>query len=481
MRRGLALTFVLLAGACRVGKDYEPREPHVPDTFAEAEGTASEHAGEARWWTAFGDPVLDDLVHRALASNLDLAIAAQRVREARAAVRIVGGPARVSADLRGAAVRQEESTSVSGGEFVPEDAAADYSLGFDANWELDLFGRTARAVEASEAERDSLIEAGRGALLVVLAEVARNYIEMRGIEAEERLLERELASQRETIVLVASRARAGLESESALERARALAASTEASLPPLALRRANRVHALAVLLGEWPGELARTLEPAPDSPLPSAPDVIASGLPVELLRRRPDLRQAERQLARASALSAQAVAELYPRLSLGAAFGWESEHLDDLFDANSLDWFVGPSFTTPLLHGGILRWVVRARDAQEEQARLSYERAVLEAMREVEDALVTWSRARARLPALEEARDAQRTALELARRRHEGGLEDYFGVLDGERGVLDSEDELVRGRVDIGIAAVALYKALGGGWEGVEDEAAALAAVREAD
>lgn len=477
MRR--ALPFVLALCACRVGEDYQAPEPALPASFTGAESAAAPLSDEeAHWWTTFGDPTLDRLVERALAKNLDLFIAAQRVREARAAVRIVGGDARPSADLGTSAVRREPSTAVAGGEFLPDDSASLFSLGIDARWELDLFGRTARLVEATEAERDALVEAERGVLLVVLAEVARNYIELRGAEAELQLLERELASQRDTQALVAARVRAGLEPEADLARSRALAAATESRLPVLAQLRETRAHALAVLLGEWPGELSRALEPAQDRALPVPPDAIASGLPVELLRRRPDLRQAERQLARTSALSAQAVAELYPRISLGATFGWESETLAGMFDAPSRAYSVGPSLVTPLIHGGILRWVVRARDAQEEQARLAHERAVLEALREVEDALTAWSRTRARIPALDEARAAQREALELGRERYTSGLEDYLGVLDNERGVLLAESALVRGRTELALSAVALYKALGGGWEAVEGEAASLAATR---
>jgi NodT family efflux transporter outer membrane factor (OMF) lipoprotein len=481
MTRALLLALASIHGlcACRVGEDYVPPETAMPARYGGGEeAPVPAPAEEARWWTAFGDPVLDRLVERALASNLDLAIAAQRIREARAAVRIVGGDARPIVDLRAGAVRREPSTAVAGGEFLPDDAAAYYSVGIDARWELDLFGRTARLVEATEAEHDALVEAGRGALLAVLAEVARNYLELRGAEAELRLLERELASQRETVALVGSRVRAGLEVEAALARVRALEAATEASLPVLARRRATHAHALAVLLGSWSGDVLGELEPGEEPGLPTPPDTIASGLPVELLRRRPDLREAERRLARASASSAQAVAELYPRISLGAAFGWESESLDEMFEPPSRMFAVGPTFLTPLIHGGILRWVVRARDAQEEQARLAHERAVLEALREVEDALSAWSRTRARIPALAASRAAQREALELLRERYASGLEDYLGVLDAERGVLLSESAFVRGRVALALSAVALYKALGGGWEAVEGEAPALAAAR---
>lgn len=483
------LPLALLLPACRVGEDYRAPEPSVPAAFTGPVDAplldTAEAAREARWWTLFGDPLLEELVERALAGNLELAIAAQRIREARAGIAIVGGDARPSADLGASALRRESSNSVAGGEFLPAGDAAYHSLGFDARWELDLFGRTARSVEAAKAERDGLVEDSRAILLSVVAEVARNYVELRASQAELALLTRELASQRETVELVDARVRAGLEDELALARARALASGTAARLPDLARRAAAHAHALAVLLGEWPGELDGRLEPDAEASaaagIPVPPERIAAGLPLELVRRRPDVRRSERALARASALSAMAVAELYPRVTLGLSVGQESEHLADLFDADARSFSFGPSLLTPLFHGGILRWAIRARDAQEEAARLAHERSVLEALRDVEDALVQWSRSRERLPSLEAARAHQDEALRLARERYTGGLEDFLGVLDAERGRLEAEAEEVRGRAAVTTSAIALYKALAGGWEEAEPRAPALVAARQAD
>lgn len=484
----LLLPLVLLVPACKVGEDYRAPEPRVPASFAspmdEPLVDEAQAAREARWWTLFGDPLLEELVERALAGNLDLAIAAQRIREARAGIAIVGGDARPSADLGASALRRESSTSVAGGEFLPPDAASYHSVGFDARWELDLFGRTAREVEAAEAERDARIEDSRAVLLSVVAEVARNYVELRASQAELALVTRELASQRETVELVDARVRAGLEDELALARARALASGTAARLPDLARRVAAHGHALAVLLGEWPGELDERLEGNADgvaAGIPIPPERIAAGLPLELVRRRPDVRRSERDLAQASALSAMAVAELYPRVTLGLSIGQESEHLADLFDSDARAFSFGPSLLTPLFHGGILRWAIRARDAQEEAARLAHERSVLEALRDVEDALVQWSRSRERLPSLETARAHQEEALRLARERYTGGLEDFLGVLDAERGRLEAEAEEVRGRAAVTTSAIALYKALAGGWEEAESTAPALVAARRED
>jgi NodT family efflux transporter outer membrane factor (OMF) lipoprotein len=464
-----------LAG-CRVGGDYDPPELSLPQAYAAAPSTSAPAQDEdlAAWWTRFKDPTLDALVRRALANNLDLQIAAQRIREARAAIGVASGAARPSAELGASAVRREPSTSVAGGEFLPQRDAPFHSLGFDARWELDLFGHVAREVESVQAAHGAAIEAARGTLLSVVAEVARAYLALRGAEAEERLLERELASQLDTAALVAARVEAGLEDELALSRARALVASTETRRPELARRRAAEAHALDVLLGKWPGELARELGAQPGT-LPEPPPVVASGLPLELVRRRPDVRQAERELAQASARSAQAVTELYPRLSLGAAFGWESEDASELFDSASRSFSVGPALVAPLLSGGVLRWGIRARDAQEAQARLHLERTLLESLREVEDALVARERTEERVAALATARAADEETLTLARERWSAGLEDFLGVLDAERAALAAEIALVRARAEHATAVVALYKALGGGWEGLEAPALAAA------
>jgi NodT family efflux transporter outer membrane factor (OMF) lipoprotein len=466
MRRAIAFAAVFL-GACRAGEDYHAPELGAPPAFnAAAEDSELASAGElAAWWTRFDDPALDDLVERALANNLALKIAAARIRAARAGVGVVGGAARPQADLAVEAGRREPSTAVPGGEFLPQRDAPFYAAGFDARWELDLFGRTARQVEAAEAEHDVEVEAARGARLAVVAEVARHYFDLRAAEAEEALLRRELAAQAERRALVEDRVRAGLEDELSLARARALEAETETGLPELARRRAAAAHALGVLLGAVPGELAQELAQRPGA-LPAPPAVLPASLPLDCLRRRPDVRGAERALARASALRAQAVAELYPRVSLGAAFGWEAEQPSDLFDGPSKTFSAGPSLLAPLLSGGVLRFGLRARDAQEEEARLTLELSVLSALAEIEDALVAERRSGERRVALQAAREAHAATLALARDRWSAGLEDYLGVLDAERGFLAAETALVRGASDHAEAAAALYKSLGGGWEG---------------
>lgn len=306
MRRVL-LAAALLA-ACRVGPEYERPEIPVPDRFT-APVVAELGVEDERWWHTFGDAVLDELVESALAGNRDLRSAAQRVREARAVIDIEGDANYPTVDGRAGVVRRKPSTAVAGGQFLPSDPANLHSLGFDARWELDLFGYNARAIEAAEASYGLALEDARGVLQRLVAEVARTYLELRGVERELVVLRESLESQEDAARLVASRVDAGLSSELDATRIAGLVASTRAQLAPLERARASRVHALALLLAETPARCSERL--AFVGRLPEPPTAIPVGLPADLLRRRPDVRRTERELARASAMTAQAMTELY--------------------------------------------------------------------------------------------------------------------------------------------------------------------------
>jgi len=313
-------------------------------------------------------------------------------------------------------------------------------------------------------------------LLSVLAEVARNYVELRGIEGELALVRADLVAREDTLALVRARAQAGLEDELDRARAEGQAAAARARLPELERERSARVHALGVLLGEWPAALAEEL--LPTGVVPTPPELVPAALPADVLRRRPDVRRAERELARASAKTAEAITELYPRISLDAAFGLESEHIGDIFDDASKAFSFGPSLVTPLFRGGVLRAAIQARDAQESQAALRYQRAALDALREVEDALARRARSAERLAALQQAAAAERLARELAGERYRRGLDDFLPVLLAERSALVAESELARERTAYASATILVYKALGGGWDELEGAAPALAAAR---
>lgn len=459
MKRALLLAALLLAG-CKVGDDYVRPPLEAPQRFEFASGEAQL---EARWWRQFEDPTLDALIERALRDNLELEIALTRLREARAIITIAGGEGRPQADAGGSFARREASTEVAFGQFFPPNANSFHSAGFRASWELDLFGRVARGVEAASAEYDMALEDVHATLVMVCADLARHYVELRGFEEQLDVLARELALQADTAELVRSRVRAGLEDELALARIEGLMASTRARAPQLERERAARQHALATLLGVWPRELVEQLEAGRRGLTP--PAALTAGAPAQLLERRPDVRRAERELARASAQSAQARAELYPRISLAAALGLESERLDDLFQSGARTWSAGPSFTLPLLRGGLLRAGIAVRTAQAEAAALRYAQAGLAALADAETALAAWSRAGERVRELESARVADQRAELLAQERYSNGLENFLSVLDARRSLLASESQLAAARSEHAAAAVAVYRALGGGWE----------------
>jgi NodT family efflux transporter outer membrane factor (OMF) lipoprotein len=461
VRRALPLVLVALT-ACKVGPDYVAPEPVLPENW-NAPAAAAEQELDPRWWTRFGDPVLEELVGAAFATSLDLRAAAERVREARAIVDIENDSNYPSVDGRVGVARRELSTSVAGGQFMPQDPNTLHSLGFDARWELDLFGHIARAVEAARAGHGVALEDARGVLQRLSAEIARNYAELRGFERELALVDGTVRLLGDAAGLVHSRADAGVVDSLDAARADALLAATQARRPSLARNRAARLHALAVLIGEFPSQTAARLEGRDTSPV--APKVIAAGLPLELVRRRPDVRRTERALAQASALTASAMTEVYPRLSLTAALGLESQDITDLFRSDSRAFNVGPRLVGPIFRNRIIEAGIEVRTAQQQQALIAHEKALLEALVDVEDALVAFARTQERVQALEASVAAERRAYDLALDLNTSGLRDYLAVLDVQRSMIAAQTDLTRARTDHVTAAVALYKALGGGWE----------------
>lgn len=448
--------------SCRIGPEYTAPVLAVPESFA-APVMPGLGVEDERWWRNFGDPVLDELVELSLAQNRDLRSAVERVREARAVIDIEGDANYPTVDGRAGVVRRKPSTSVAGGQFLPSDPANLHTLGFDARWEIDLFGYNARAIEAAEASYGTALEDARGVLQRLVAEVARTYLELRGVEREIVVLRESLESQEDAARLVSSRVDAGLASELDATRIAGLVASTRAQLAPLERSRASRVHALAVLLAEDPARSFERL--AFVGRLPEPPSAISAGMPADLLRRRPDVRRTERELARASAMTASAMTELYPRLSIGAMFGWESQYIENMFSNDSRAFSVGPSMTGPIFRRRIIEAGIEVRTAQQEQALLAHEQAFAVALRDVEDALVAIAFTSERQRALQDALKAERRAEELATGLYEGGLADFLSVLDVQRSVLAAESELARARTDRAVASIALYKSLGGGWD----------------
>jgi outer membrane protein, multidrug efflux system len=464
----IALALVGLA-ACRAGQDYVEPEIAVTPQWTEAQPDNSGPI-ETRWWQAFEDPKLDELVGRALSGNLDLGIAAARVREARAVRAATAGQWDPQVDAGVGYSRSKASATTSSGSVGGTDAHNFFDAGFDARWEIDLFGMRERALEAADANIDVQVENSRDVQVTLLGEVARNYLDMRGFQRQIVLTRQNLSAQEDTAQLTRVRFGAGLSTDLDVARAEALASSTAADVPLLEARVRADMHALSVLLGEEPGQLARELETLTD--LPTLPKTIAAGMPADLLRRRPDVRRAERELARATAETGQANAALYPTFALTGSIGQQSNNFASLFDAESNAWSVGGSMTAPLLNGGTLRANIEAADARAEQARLAYRRTVLTALAEVESSLAAVTNARARVTNLDSAVSSNQRAVRLATELNQRGLVSFFEVLDAQQQLFRTQSTEALSVTDLATQTVALYKALGGGWEVAAADAA---------
>ncbi len=462
---------------CVVGPNYRPPQVPVPVAWSEAQPRAAEArtAAMSQWWTTFHDPVLESLIARAVQSNWDLRTAAARVREARAQRGVVAADLWPLINVSGSYTRQRRSenvpvlpsgavSSTTGG--VKPSSQVEQNLfqsGFDASWELDLFGGVRRSIEAANAGLAAAQEALRNTLVSLLAEVARNYVEVRGFQRPLAIAQENIQSQRETLALTRVRFDAGLTSELDVVQAASQLATTQSQIPPLETSLKQGILRLGVLLGQEPGALLRELSTA--APIPTVPPEVPVGLPAELLRRRPDVRQAERQLAAATARIGVAVADLYPKLSLTGLLGLESVTLADLPKGASRFWAVGPTLRWPIFDAGRIRANIAVQDARTDRQLSTYEQMVLTAFEDVENALVAYSREQVRRAQLADAVEANRRAVELSNELYLRGLGTFLNMLDSERALFSSQSDLAQSETTVSTDVVALYKALGGGWE----------------
>jgi NodT family efflux transporter outer membrane factor (OMF) lipoprotein len=464
---GLSASLALLAAGCSVGPDYRRPEPAVPSAWQEAQekGVDTRAVELARWWTVFNDPLLNSLIERAVQSNLALRVAEARIREARASRAATASEAWPTVDVSGSYRRLRESehgllSEIPGGGGGEQDL---FTTGFDASWEIDVFGRVRRSVEAADASIEVSVEDRHDVLVTLLGDVARNYIDLRGFQRRLAVARANLNAQQDTLNLTRVRFQAGLASYLDVAQAEAQVNTTAALVPTLegSIRRA--AHRLAVLLGLAPGALWAEL--SGEAPIPALPPEVLVGLPSDLLRRRPDIRRAERQLAAATAGTGAATADLYPRFFLTGFAGLQSVSASDWFTGGSRVWSVGPTISWPVFEAGRIRATIEVRSSQQEQALRQYENAILVALEDVESSLVNYSREQARHGSLVEAVAANRLAVEFSNELYLKGLQDFLGVLDSQRALFASESELAQSEAAMASNLVALYKALGGGWE----------------
>jgi NodT family efflux transporter outer membrane factor (OMF) lipoprotein len=466
----LSLMALGTLAACKVGPDYRPPDPHAPGAWSEplSGGETARDADLTQWWGTFHDPELASLEARALEANLDLKLAQARLHEARALRGLAGAALGPSATASGMAGRERESANqpLLGGLLPPGTPMTSnvYQGGFDAGWELDLFGGNRRGTEAADA---ALAAAGFGladAQVSLAAEVARNYVAARSFQQRLAIARENLAAQRDIVDLARSRCQQGFTSSLEPEQAATVLSQTESQVPALEAGFQAALHHLAVLLGQEPGALRAELAAA--APIPSTPAEVPLGLPADLVRRRPDIRVAERRLAEATARVGAATADLYPKFSLTGSFGWESAQSGSLFTSASSAWSLGPAFRWPVFDSGRIRANIRVQDARQEMALAAYEKAVLTGYEDVENALVAYAKEQARNVPLRAAVASATRALDVARQQYRSGLTSFINVLDAERTVYQAQDNLVQSDQAVAQDLIALCKALGGGWPG---------------
>lgn len=457
----LATLAAALAG-CAVGPNYaKPATPVAAGFVGARDGAYSSDDAQSHFWTQFGDDTLDRLVDDSLSANHDLRIALAHLVEARA-------------ERRQARFDLAPTVTASGGYTKERFAAVDsptgaafngrfYDAGFDAFWELDFFGRVRRNVEAQSAQVQGAEASLRDAQVSVTAEVARTYFELRGEQTELAVARRNIDNQRETLQLTQARLDAGRGTELDTSRAQSQLSATLSTIGPLEASIARSIHRLAVLTGREPNALNEML--APPRELPNLPQITAVGDPAGLLRRRPDIRVAERQLASSTALVGVAVGDLFPKVTFNGSFSYAAAEPGYLGDSASRGYVIGPRISWAAFDLGRVMAEVAGSRARADASLAAYEQTVLRALEETEDALVTHARTRDSLTDAVQAAQASETAAHIARTRYEGGLVDFLEVLDAERTQLADEDRLAQRRTDAATSLIAVYKALGGGWE----------------
>jgi NodT family efflux transporter outer membrane factor (OMF) lipoprotein len=457
----LLIVFGLLSG-CMVGPDYQEPRINLSSSFANRDQPGFSHQEtEVFWWRGFNDEKLNRLVDPAIAGNHDLRIATARLREARALWSEVEFDRFPTITSQGSYSRERQSKARAPG--VRDRDLDLYNVGFDATWELDFFGRVRRSVEAASADVEAQEATRRDVNVILLSEIARNYLELRGAQNQLEVARRNAENQSETLKLTIAVLEGGRGTELDTSRAQAQLTSTLATIPPLESRIKGAIYRLSVLTGQQPTALEKDLSEA--LPTPALPTVVALGQPEGLLRRRPDIRIAERSLAAATARIGVAVADLFPRVTFIGSVALEAKSFSGIGSRGSDTFAFGPRIFWAAFDLGRVRARIRQADARAEGALAEYEQRVLIALEETETALVNFGRQQFRRDFLRESAQASEKATALARLRYQYGVSDFLTVLDAERTLLQAQDQLAQSETAAATALVAVYKALGGGWQ----------------
>jgi NodT family efflux transporter outer membrane factor (OMF) lipoprotein len=466
----LALAMALAAAGCTVGPNYVPPKPKLPEQWTEQQIAGQSASGAAalrrlqHWWSEFKDPMLDRLVKQAMAGNYDVKIATQRVVAARAQRGIAASGAYPSIGFGGSAQRLVSSTTAAWPPGIG--AYNNFQGGFDASWELDVFGEIRRGVEAADAGIGASIEDRRDILVSLLAELGNDYAILRASQERLAIARRNIAVEEHALTLTQRKYDRGLSSDLDVAQARGQLETVRAVVPKLEAAIAVSIHAIGLLLGRLPGDLEGELSKA--GPIVPVPPSLPVSLPSEVVRNRPDIRRAERNVAGATAEVGVAVAQLFPQFSIPLSLGLLTGFMPQLLTSQSLVWGFGLAVAGPVFEGGRLDAQVRLAKAIAEQDRLAYDETVLAAFRDVEDALVNYASEEKRRTSLGAALDAERVALDSSTRLYAAGLTDFLKVLDSERAVYAAEDSLALSDLARVTQTIALFKSLGAGWQDID-------------
>ncbi|OGP69114.1 MAG: RND transporter [Deltaproteobacteria bacterium RBG_13_60_28] len=471
---GSAVLCLLLGAGCAVGPDYRPPDTKVPEAWHSLSNGGPPHPSLTTpkpvtllaWWQAFNDPILTTLVQWAQNSNLDLQQAEARIRQARAARGVAGAPLWPQVDSSALYQKSQGSSEAGGGGAIATAGGIRelFQVGLDASWELDIFGGTRRNIEAATADLRAAVEDRRDVLITLVGDVGTNYISLRGFQQQVVIARNNLEAQKKTARITHKRFEAGFIGRLDVANADAQVATTEAQIPVLESSAQAAIYSLGVLLGREPAVLARELTTA--TPIPPTPPEVPVGLPSDILRRRPDIRRAEAQLHAATARIGVATADLFPKFFLTGSLGVSGSDLTKLGNvANSKFWSFGPSVTWPIFAGGRILWNIKVQDALQEQALLTYQKTVLTALKDVETALVAYAKEQEHRRSLAEAVASNRQAVDLSMKLYLAGKTDFLNVLTAQRSLYLTEDALTQSTRSLATNLIALYKALGGGWE----------------
>ena len=490
VKRLLVAVLPLALGACTVGPNFEPPEWLSPaswfakkaEPITPAPSMPVAEPIDPNWWNLFNDPVLTGLERRVAGENLDVQIATARIAESRAQLGVAGAAQFPMLNANGSYTRQKPSDvgvfsnapnalgangasgsttgGIRSGHLNPFDV---YQVGFDASWEVDLWGKIRRSVESATASVVASDEARRATLLSNLAEVARDYIRLRGTQALLKIARDNVRTAQQSLDLTQQRATGGVTTDLDVANAAAQVRTTAAEIPLLQQLESELINAISLLLGQPPNALQAELIQA--KPVPPVPPRVPVGLPSELARRRPDIRQAEAQLHAATADIGVAVADFYPSVKLTGSLGLQSVQPWQMFNLDARNYAVGPGITIPIFEGGQLKATLELKKAQQQEAAITYQKTVLSAWHDVDNALTAYQTEQSRRDQLIQAVAQNQRALGLAQSRYQEGVADFLQVLTAQQNLLSTQQQLALATTNVSANLVALYKALGGGWE----------------